>query len=130
MDGKPRPEQDLFEKKEEPPLWATVNLKGIKVEGLRHFGEVYLGFALWRRLGLHEFCSKHIQTGREEVFWSIMACILVLARFCDPSSELQIAESWYKKTALDDLLGVSVDKINNDRLYRALDALLPHKGLS
>ena len=127
MDGKPRPEQDLFEKKEEPPLWATVNLKGIKVEGLRHFGEVYLGLALWRRLGLHEFCSKHIQTGREEVFWSIMACILVLARFCDPSSELQIAESWYKKTALDDLLGVSVDKINNDRLYRALDALLPHK---
>ncbi len=42
------------------------------------------------------------------------------------TSELQIAESWYAKT-LDDLLGVSVDKINDDRLYRALDALLPHK---
>src|SRR3989337_1051258 len=56
-----------------------------------------------------------------------MACILVLARFCAPSSELQIAESWYEKTALDDLLGVSGDKISEDRLYRALDALLPHK---
>ena len=56
-----------------------------------------------------------------------MAAILVLGRFCAPSSELQIAEFWYGKTALDDLLGVADDKINEDRLYRALDALLPHK---
>jgi transposase len=44
-----------------------------------------------------------------------------------PSSELQIADSWYDKTALDDLLGMPFDKINDDRLYRAVDALLPHK---
>ena len=56
-----------------------------------------------------------------------MACILSVARFCSPSSELQIAESWYEKTALDDLLGVPADRVNDDRLYRALDALLPHK---
>ena len=56
-----------------------------------------------------------------------MAAILVLARFCAPSSELQIAEFWYGKTALDDILGVAGDKVNEDRLYRALDALLPHK---
>jgi len=56
-----------------------------------------------------------------------MACILTVARFCAPSSELQIAESWYDKTALDDLLGVPTDRVNDDRLYRALDALLPHK---
>ena len=56
-----------------------------------------------------------------------MACILVLARFCAPSSELSIAESWYDKTALDDLLGVSCEKINDDRLYRALDVLLAYK---
>lgn len=56
-----------------------------------------------------------------------MASVLVLARLCAPSSELQIAESWYEKTALDDLLGVPAEKINNDRLYRTLDMLLPHK---
>ena len=65
--------------------------------------------------------------GREEILWSVMASVLVLARFCAPSSELQIAEVWYDKTALDDLLGVPGDKINDDRLYRALDALLPYK---
>lgn len=30
---------------------------------------------------------------------------------------------------LDDLLGVPADKVNDDRLYRALDALLPHKDV-
>jgi transposase len=53
--------------------------------------------------------------------------VLTLARFCAPSSELQIAESWYGKTALDELLGIPAEKINDDRLYRCLDKLLPYK---
>jgi len=127
LDGKPRPERSLFEKEEEIPLWATVNLRAIRVERLRHFGDVYLGLALWKRLGLEDFSTDHLASGREEVAWSLMSCILVLARFCSPSSELQIAESWYDKTSLDDLLGVSSEKVNDNRPYRALDALLPYK---
>lgn len=38
-----------------------------------------------------------------------------------------LAESWYGQTALEDILGVGPDKVNDDRLYRALDALLAHK---
>jgi hypothetical protein len=127
LNGKPRPAPSLFEQQEEPPSWATVNINGISVERLRGFGDVYLGLLLWNKLGLAEFCRDHIPSCREEVPWSIMAAILVLGRFCAPSSELQIAEFWYGKTALDDLLGVVEYKINDDRLYRALDALLPHK---
>jgi transposase len=127
LSGKPRPEPGLFHQIEEPPSWATVNVSGVSVERLRHFGDVYLGLLLWNRLGLADFCRENIPAGREEIPWSIMAALLVLARFCAPSSELQIAESWFEKSALDDLLGVPVDKINEDRLYRALDALLPHK---
>lgn len=127
LDGKPRPQPDLFEKQEEVPAWAEVNLKGVSVERLRRFGDVYLGLALWKRLGLERFCNEHLPEGREEIPWSVMATILVLARFCAPSSEFQIAGSWYEKTALEDLLGVASDKVNDDRLYRALDALLPHK---
>mgnify|MGYP001558738661 CR=1 FL=1 len=56
-----------------------------------------------------------------------MSLVLVIARLCDPSSELHIAEHFYKDTALCDLLGISYDKINDDRLYRGLDQLLPHK---
>jgi transposase len=94
---------------------------------LRHFGDVYLGLYLWSKLGFAEFCKEHMTEGREEIPWAVMVSILVLARFCAPSSELQIAESWYSKTALDDLLGVPCEKINDDRLYRALDVLLSHK---
>jgi transposase len=127
LTGRPRPEPELFEKEEEPPSWATIDSSRVSVERLRHFGDVYLGLLLWSKLGFVDFCKEYMPEGKEEIPWSVMACILVLARFCAPSSELRIAESWYDKTALDDLLGVPGDKINDDRLYRALDALLPHK---
>ena len=103
------------------------NTKKVSVERLRHFGDVYLGLLLWSKLGFADFCKERMGEGREEIPWSVMTSILVLARFCAPSSELQIAQSWYDKTAMDDLLGVPGDKINDDRLYRALDVLLPYK---
>ena len=56
-----------------------------------------------------------------------MAAVLVVARLCEPSSELHIAEHWYRHTALEDLLGLPASQVNDDRLYRALDRLLPHK---
>ena len=127
LDGKPRPEPGLFEENAVPPSWATININQVSVERLRHFGDVYLALLLWDKLGFAEFCKEHLPGGREDIPWYMMVCILVLARFCAPSSELQIAESWYDKTALDDLLGVPCEKVNYDRLYRALDALLPYK---
>ena len=127
LSGKAQPGPSLFVQQEETPCWATVDIGGVSVERLRGFGDVYLGLLLWNKLGLGDFCRHHLSSYRGEVPWSMMAAILVLARFCAPSSELQIADFWYEKTALDDLLGISADKINDDRLYRALDVLLPYK---
>ena len=127
LSGKPQHHDNLFGKTEEPPSWATVDINRVSVERLRNFGDIYLALLLWHRLGFAEFCKEHMPDGREAIPWSVMACILSVARFCAPSSELQIAESWYDKTALEDLLGVPTDKVNDDRLYRSLDALLPHK---
>jgi transposase len=127
LTGKPRHQDSLFEKYEEPPSWATVDINRVSVERLRNFGDIYLALLLWQQLGFASFCRGHMSEGREVIPWSVMACILTIARFCSPSSELQIAESWYDKTALDDLLGVPAERVNDDRLYRALDALLPHK---
>ena len=126
LDGKAQP-ADFLNTAPEPPQWATVNTRGMRVERLRHFGDVYLALALWRRLKLDAFFNEAIEPGREEIDWGTIAALLSLARFCAPSSELQIAEFWYGKTALDDLLGISPDKVNEQRLYRGLDALLPHK---
>ena len=57
-----------------------------------------------------------------------MAQVLMICRLCDTSSELHIAEHLFEETALSDLMGVPSEKINEDRLYRAVDKLLPHKG--
>ena len=126
LDGKHN-QRDFLKSFRDPPKWAKVDLSRVSIERLRHFGNVYLALALWRRLGLHEFFDDVMTQGREEIPWSIIACILTLARFCAPSSELQISESWYEKTALDDLWGVCPEKVNDDRLYRGLDALLPYR---
>lgn len=126
VDGR-LPQRDLFRSASEPPPWAIVDTSRVRVERLRHFGGVYLGLTLWRRLKLDAFFDEAMARGREEIPWGAMACILVLARFCAPSSELQIADFWYGKTALDDLLGIGPEKVNDDRLYRALDRVLPHK---
>ena len=88
---------------------------------------MWLGWRLWRALALDRFCEDRLIEGRERSPWPAIAAILVIARLCEPSSELHIAEDWYRRTALDDLLGVPAERVNDDRLYRALDRLLPHK---
>jgi len=99
----------------------------VRLERMRRFGDVWLGWRLWCALELDRFCAEHIAAGRESVSWATMAAILVIARLCEPSSELHIAEDWYRRTALADLLGVAEERVNDDRVYRALDHLLPHK---
>jgi transposase len=106
---------------------VAVCLEQVRLERSRRFGDVWLGWRLWCALGLDRFCAEQLPEGRERVAWATMAAILVIARLCEPSSELHIAEDWYRRTALDDLLGVPVERVNDDRLYRALDQLLPHK---
>lgn len=127
VQGNTLPQPDLLDHREDPPSWASIDVSKVSVERLRHFGDVYLGLLLWNKLGFADFCKKNMTQGKEEVPRWLVASILVLARFCAPSSELQIAEVWYEKTVLDDLLGVPADKINDDRLYRVLDMFLPHK---
>ena len=83
---------------------VPVRLKGIRVERSRVFGDVYLALALWRGLGLEELCERLLPAGQERISWAKMAAVLVSARFCEPSSELHIAEDWYRRTALSDLL--------------------------
>ena len=92
LTGKEHQQDSLFEKAEEPPSWAMVNINGVSVERLRSFGDIYLALLLWHQLGFAAFCKEHMPEGKEAIPWSVMACILSVARFCAPSSELQIAE--------------------------------------
>lgn len=112
---------------EAKPCWVEVDTSRVKVERTRFFGGPWLGLKILEKLALEEFLDSVMPAGREEIPWGVMALVLVLSRLCDPSSELYIAEHLYERTALGDLLGVPAQKVNDDRLYRALDTLLPFK---
>ena len=106
---------------------APVRLKGIRIERSRQFGDVYLALALWRGTGLEALCERLLPAGQERIAWAKTVAVLVAARLCEPSSELHIAEDWYRRTSLCDLLQLRDEEINKDRLCRALDHLLEHK---
>jgi transposase len=117
-----------YEDQRAEPRWVQVDTAGVRVENCRQFGGPWLALQLIEQLRLDEFLTKQLPQGRERVPWSLTAMILVIARLLDPSSELHIAEQWYHKTSLPELLGVSADCVDDNRLYRGLDALLPHKN--
>ena len=107
---------------------VQVVLDRVRWERPRDFGEVFLARHLWRLLGLDELLEERMVRGGEEIPWAVMAFILTAARLLEPSSELGIEERFYPKTALADICGVAEEQVNKDRLYRALDHLLPHKA--
>ncbi|EKE08561.1 MAG: Transposase IS4 family protein [uncultured bacterium] len=116
----------LFDEEDEPE-WVEVNAKRVRVERVRDFGGCWLGLVVAEKLGLLSLLDKLMPQEREEIPWSMMAMTLVLMRLCEPSSELRIAEHLFERSALGDFLGIPDHKVNDDRLYRALDHLLPHK---
>jgi transposase len=107
---------------------VKVRLDAVRLERSRSFGAVWLGWTLWRALKLDQLLEGLLPRGREAVAWAEVIAILVIGRLCEPSSELHVAEQWYRTTALEDLLGVASERIYDQRLYRALDRLLPHKA--
>jgi len=133
LDHQQRPQPSLFD----PPAGAEdeaanqepvlVHLKGVRLERVRDFGDAWLALGLWRLLGLDELLKRLLPCGREDVPWPLVAAILVIARFCEPSSELHIEHTWYRRSALEELLGVPGGKVYTDRLYQGLDLLLAQK---
>jgi len=130
LDRKDRPSPSLFD----PPAYPEpgedlelVRIKGVRLERTRDFGDVWLARGLWRLLGLEDLLTRLMPAGREGVPWPTVAAILVIGRFCEPGSELHIEETWYRRTALEDLLGVPPGPVHTNRLYGGLDQLLPLK---
>jgi transposase len=132
-DGKQLP---LFLEDEQVPMpddpdVVRVRLGKVGWTNARAFGDVWLGLQLWRMVGLDEIVARHLPTGRETVPPATMVAIEVISRLCvgqgGETSEFALAEQGYRRTALEDLLGVPDEAVTKDRLYRTLDALLTAK---
>jgi transposase len=109
------------------PQVARVLLNKVRLERTRQFGSCFLGLDLWKRLELDRFFEQTVDQDAADVPWSRVAALLAINRLCAPGSELAIEQRWYPSTALDDLLEIGEGKINDTRLYRCLDRILPHK---
>src|SRR6266849_1787214 len=122
----------LFPSEVEPPAddrqVARVLVNRVRLERMRQFGACFLGWELWKRLELDRFFEQAVDEDGVEVPWSRVVAVLAVNRLCAPGSELAIEERWYPSTALDDLLEIAEGKINDTRLYRCLDRILPHKS--
>jgi transposase len=121
----------LFPSEVEPPEndpnVARVLLNKVRLERARQFGPCFLALELWQRLELGKFWEGLLDDQPADVPWSRVAAVLAINRLCAPGSELAIEERWYPTTALDDLLAIPEGSLNDTRLYRCLDRLLPHK---
>ena len=109
------------------PQWVEVDASGVRVENCQQFGGPWLALEVARKLQLDKFLQSVLPPGQEHVTWWRSALILMVARLCHPSSELYLSEQWYPKSALPELLGVPAGRVDDNRLYRTLDQLLPHK---
>ena len=107
---------------------VQVRLDGVRWERPRDFGDLFLAHHVWKLLGLDKLLAAEMSGSDGDVPWEVVAFILCAARLIAPSSELALGESFYPRTALDDIAGVPVEKVNKDRLYRGLDRLHPCKG--
>ena len=128
LDGKTEPTPGLFDALPcQDPEFLTVDVNGIGLRDLKTFGQEYLAWTLWRLLGLDKLLKGQMSLGQEHIPWSSVAAILCLSRFCRPSSELSIAQKFYPHSGLQEILDIAPEQVNEDRLYRGLDQLLPHK---
>jgi transposase len=109
------------------PEWVEVDTANVRVENQLDFGGPWLALELIRTVQLDSLFEGVMPRGGEDIPWARMALVLTICRLCNPSSELFIAEHYYQSTAMAELLGIPTEKINEQRLYRALDQLLPHK---
>ena len=73
------PQGRLFEEAT-PDERIEVRLKEVRLERGRRFGDVFLGWTLWRALKLDALMERLLPSGREEVAWASIALVLVLAR--------------------------------------------------
>lgn len=125
LGGRSDGQRDIFK----PERTGSISIipERLRVERVRDFGDAWVGVGLWKLLKLDEFFSQQIEPGQEAIPWATMISYLAVSRFCESMSKLSIAERYTDRSALADILGIDPLKVNKDRLYRTMDALLPCK---
>lgn len=102
--------------------WLEVDTSNVALENARQAGPVHTGHEMWKKLGIGEVLAEAGLDERERE----LAEVLTLNRLIEPGSEHATPE-WVERTALTDILGEQVSRLNYRELYKNLDALHPQR---
>ena len=122
--GQVRARQAAERKSNRPANDALISVDTTRVTTERHreAGTVHVGYQFWQRL--------HLDTILEELGLAQsvrqLACAMTLNRLIAPASE-HAMPAWIRSTALDDILGIDFEDLEEDPLYQVLDKLHPHR---
>jgi len=75
---------------EDDPEVARVLVHRVRLERTRQFGACFLGWELWKQLGLDQFFEQAVDRDGVEVRWSRVTAVLAINRLCAPGSELAV----------------------------------------
>lgn len=125
--GRGRPSQTLVLEAPAAGEVLPIRLDSVSWEDPREFGDVYAGLHLWMRLGLGDLLEEKLRGLLHEIPMERVAALIAMGRLIAPTSELATAR-WFKTTALPELLGIAPGAIDEERLYRCLDVVGPHKA--
>jgi len=104
-----------------------VQLDQLELHQARQWGACWLACQLWGQLELDDFWTERLPASREGTCWLNVLKTLVCYRLIDPGSEWRLHREWFRNSGMGDLLGEELDLVQDDKLYRCLDKLLPHK---
>lgn len=122
-DTRIQPESSAAPPRTRGPAPVKVDPSRVTTEQHREAGPVHVGYQFWQRLELDQILRD---CGLSPVVRRL-TCVMTLNRLIAPASE-HAMPAWIRRTALDDILGVSFDALEEDPLYQVLDSLHPHRA--
>jgi transposase len=92
-----------------------------------NYGALAVIYPLLERMNVTKIIEQHVPADpRADFPYSQVLSLLIAARLYRPTA-LRNVQQWAKETAADILWGIPVEKMNDDRFARALDAFFPHR---
>lgn len=101
----------------------AIHTDRVGVERVREAGPVHVAHQIWNRLELDDILAKADFTSAART----LTQILTINRLVSPCSEHALPD-WARRSAVADLLGVDLEQLSDDHLYRHLDALHPKRA--
>jgi transposase len=90
-------------------------------------GPLALIHPLLDKLDIEAIIDRHLPPDpQQEYSHSLVLNVLLTARLCHPTALINVA-GWAEKTGADIFANIPADKLNDDRLGRALDAFFDHR---